>query len=156
MHCKAPEALPLGLLLSAVGVGAVVGALLVASLPERARRGRVLTIGNLGLPLLLLFFVNSRSLLLSMFLLIFVGMGQVLQNAMANTLVQITAPDRLRGRVMSLYSMVTQGMTNLGGLQAGFVADWLGAPISVGVGATVALLYGSFVALRYRKVRDMA
>jgi predicted MFS family arabinose efflux permease len=133
-----------------------MGALLVASLPESARRGRVLTLGNLGLPLLLLFFVNSRSLLLSLFLMVFVGMGQVMQNAMANTLLQITAPDHLRGRVMSLYSLVTQGMTHVGGLQAGFVADWVGAPVSVGAGAAVALLYGSFVALRYRKVRDMA
>jgi MFS family permease len=156
MHCQAPEALPLGLLLSATGLGAIMGALIVASLPERARRGRVLTLGNLGLPLLLLFFVNSRSLLLSMFLLVFVGMGQVLQNAMANTLVQITAPDRLRGRVMGLYSLVTQGMTHVGGLQAGFMTDWVGAPISVGAGAAIALLYGSFVAVRYRKVRDMA
>lgn len=156
IRCQAPEALPLGLLLSATGLGAIIGALVVASLPERARRGRVLTLGNLGLPLLLLFFVNSRSLLLSMFLLVFVGMGQVLQNAMANTLVQVTAPDHLRGRVMSLYSLVTQGMTHVGGLQAGFMADWVGAPISVGAGAALALLYGSFVALRYRKVRDMA
>jgi MFS family permease len=155
-NCRAPEALPLGLLLAAVGLGAVMGALLLASLPESARRGRVLTLGNLGLPLLLLFFVNSRSLLLSLFLMVFVGMGQVMQNAMANTLLQITAPDHLRGRVMSLYSLVTQGMTHVGGLQAGFVADWIGAPVSVGAGAAVALLYGSFVALRYRKVRDMA
>jgi MFS family permease len=155
MRCQAPEALPLGLLLSAVGLGAITGALVVASLPERARRGRVLTLGNLGLPLLLLLFVNSRSLLLSLFLLVFVGMGQVMQNAMANTLLQVTAPDHLRGRVMSLYSLVIQGMTHLGGLQAGFMADWVGAPLSVGAGAAVALSYGLFVALRYRKVREM-
>ena len=156
LSCRAPEALPLGLLLAAVGIGAVIGALLVASLPERARRGRVLTLGNLGLPLLLLFFVNSRSLLPSLILLVFIGMGQVMQNAMANILLQITAPDRLRGRVMSIYSLVTQGMTHVGGLQAGFMADWVGAPWSVGVGAALSLLYGAFVALRYRKVRDMA
>ena len=57
---------------------------------------------------------------------------------------------------MSLYSLVTQGMTHVGGLQAGFTADWLGAPVSIGLGAGVALSYGSFVALRYRRVRDMA
>ncbi len=155
-NCVAPEALPLGLLLAAVGIGAVTGALVVASLPERARRGRVLTLGNLGLPLLILLFAHSRSFGLSLFLMLFVGMGQVMQNAMANTLLQITAPDRLRGRVLSLYSLVTQGMTHLGGLQAGFAADWLGAPVSLGFGALIALSYGSFVAVRYRKVRDMA
>lgn len=155
LHCQAPEALPLGLLLAAVGLGAVTGALLVASLPEKVRRGSVLTLGNLGLPLLLLFFVNSRSLPVSLFLMVFIGMGQVMQNALANTLLQITAPDQLRGRVMSLYSLVTQGMTHLGGLQAGFVADWIGAPLSIGAGAAVALVYGSFIALKYRKVREM-
>ena len=156
MHCVAPEAVPLGLLLAAVGVGAVSGALLVASLPPKARRGRVLTIGNLGLPLLLLLFAGSRSFGASLFLMLFVGLGQVMQNTMANTLLQITAPDRFRGRVMSLYSLVTQGMTHVGGLQAGFAADWLSAPLSLSIGAGVALSYGSFVALRYRKVRDMA
>jgi hypothetical protein len=47
-------------------------------------------------------------------------------------------------------------MTNLGGLQAGFAADWVGAPVSIGVGAAVSLLYGVFVALRYRQVRNLA
>ena len=52
MRCRAPQALPLGLLLTTVGVGALVGALAVASLPERARRGRWLTAGNLAFPAL--------------------------------------------------------------------------------------------------------
>ena len=56
MRCRAPQALPLGLLLTIVGVGALVGALAVASLPERARRGRWLTAGNLAFPVLLLAF----------------------------------------------------------------------------------------------------
>ncbi len=155
-RCVAPEALPLGFLLGAVGVGAIIGALVVASLPERAQRGRVLTLGNLGLPLLLLVFAGSRSFGLSLLLMFFVGTGQVMQNAVANTLLQITSPDHLRGRVMSLYSLVTQGTTHVGGLQAGFVADWLGAPLSLGLGAAVALSYGAFVARRYRKVQEMA
>jgi MFS family permease len=156
LTCLQPEALPLGLLLSAVGVGAVIGAFLVASLPENARRGRMLTLGNLGLPILLLAFVNSQIFLLSLLLLVFVGMGQVFQNALANTLLQITAPDNLRGRVMSQYSLVTQGMHQLGGLQAGFVADWIGAPLSVGIGAALSLLYGIFVFIRFPRVREMA
>jgi MFS family permease len=155
LTCRAPEALPLGLLLTAVGVGAVLGALLVASLPARAKRGRMLTVGNLAFPLLLLVFVNSRSILISLFVLAIVGLSHVLQNAMANTLLQITVPDSLRGRVMGLYSLVSQGMTHVGGLQAGFAADWIGAPLSVGIGAGLSLLYGSFVALRYRQVRNL-
>ncbi|HEX9090670.1 MAG TPA: MFS transporter, partial [Anaerolineales bacterium] len=156
LSCRAPEALPLGMLLSAVGIGAVIGAILVASLPDRARRGRMLTLGNLGLPVLLLAFVNSQVFLLSLVLMVFVGLGQVFQNTLANTLVQITAPDELRGRVMSQYSLVTQGMHQLGGLQAGFVADWIGAPLSVGIGAAISLVYGIFVFIRYPHVRQLA
>ncbi len=155
LTCLEPEALPLGLLLSAVGIGAVTGAFLVASLPERARRGRMLTLGNLGLPILLLLFVNSQVFLLSLVLMVLVGMGQVFQNTLANTLLQISAPDQLRGRVMSQYSLVTQGMHQLGGLQAGLVADWIGAPLSVGIGAGVSLAYGVFVVFRYPRVREM-
>ncbi|MGE5250872.1 MAG: MFS transporter [Bacteroidota bacterium] len=153
--CQAPEALPLGLLLSAVGVGAVTGAFLVASLPEKAPRGRLLTLGNLCFPLLLLVFVNSRSLPFSLLVMILVGLSQIFQNALANTLLQLNSPDALRGRVMSLYFLVSHGMTHLGGLQAGFTADWAGAPLSIGAGAGISLLYGLFVAFRYRRVREL-
>jgi MFS family permease len=156
LTCQTPEALPLGMLLSAVGIGAVIGAILVASLPERARRGRMLTLGNLGLPLLLLAFVNSKLFIISLGIMVLVGMGQVFLNALANTLLQVTAPDQLRGRVMSQYSLVSQGMHQLGGLQAGFVADWIGAPLSVGIGAAISLLYGIFVFIRFPRVREMA
>lgn len=156
VRCQAPEALPLGLLLTAVGAGAVMGALIIASLPEHARRGRVLSFGNLAFPLVLLLFAGSRSLLLSLALMLLIGITFVMQNAVANTLLQVHAPDELRGRVMSLYSLVTQGMLHVGGLQAGFVADSLGAPLSVGFGAAVSLAYGLYVALRYKRVRELA
>jgi len=155
LQCRTPAALPLGLLLSAVGVGAVIGAFVVASLPHGARRGWLLTIGNLALPSFLLFFVLSRSFLLAFVLLILVGMSQVFQNSLANTLLQITTPDHLRGRVMSQYSLISGGMHHLGGLQAGFMADWLSAPLSVGLGAGVSLAYGVFVALRYPRLRQL-
>jgi MFS family permease len=155
LTCREPEALPLGMLLSAVGVGAVVGAFLVASLPEQARRGWMLTLGNLGLPALLLAFVNTRIFLLSLLLMMLVGTVQVFQNTLANTLLQISSPDHLRGRVMSQYSLVSQGMHQLGGLQAGVMADWIGAPLSIGIGAGVSLAYGVFVFFRFPRVRKM-
>ncbi len=156
LTCQEPEALPLGMLYSAVGIGAVSGAFLVASLPASARRGRLLTLGNLGLPALLLAFVHSEVFLVSLFLMVLVGMGQVFQNTLANTLLQIHSPDELRGRIMSQYSLVTQGMHQLGGLQAGIVADWIGAALSIAIGAALSLGYGIFVFFRYPRVREMA
>jgi MFS family permease len=156
LTCQQPEALPLGLLYSSIGIGAVSGAVMVASLPEQARRGWLLTIGNLALPALLLAFVNSQVFIVSMLLMAMVGMGQVFQNTLANTLLQISSPDELRGRVMSQYSLVSQGMHQLGGLQAGIVADWIGAPLSVAIGAGLSLIYGIFVFFRFPRVREMA
>jgi len=153
--CQSPEALPLGLLYSVIGIGAVVGALTVAALPSNARRGRLLTIGNLAFPLFLVLFAFSTHFSLSLVMTLFIGFSFVWQNALANTLLQFITPDGLRGRVMGVYTMSFQAMFRLGGLQAGFVADWLGAPISVGVGAAISLAYGLFIAVRYPKVRNL-
>ena len=156
LRCQTPEALTLGILMTAVGIGAVSGALLVAALPNSARRGRMLTIGNLSFPLLLLVFAGSNSFALSIVALVGVGICFVWQNALANTLLQLITPDHMRGRVMSLYSLMVQGMMRAGGLQASLVAGWLSAPISIGLGAALSLAYGLLVALRYPKVRDLA
>jgi MFS family permease len=153
--CQAPEALPLGMLYSMLGIGAVIGALVVASLPAKARRGQLLTLGNLAFPLFLLLFAFSSQFSISLFLMLFIGFSFVWQNALANTLLQFVTPDELRGRVMGVYTMTFQTMFRLGGLQAGFVADWLGAPISVGIGAALSLTYGIFVAIRFPKVRQL-
>ncbi len=153
---QAPDALIYGLLMAATGLGAVTGALFVASLPGSARRGRWLTLGNLGFPALLLGLALSRSFALSLILLVGVGFSFVTQNALANTLIQIIVPDALRGRVMSFYALVFQMMMRLGGGQAGALGDMLGAPLTVGLGALVCLIYGAFVAWRYPRVRNIA
>lgn len=145
--CQAPQALPLGMLLTAVGVGAVLGALFVASLPAESHRGRWLTLGNLGFPLALFFVAVSRSFLASLFLMMLAGGMFVLQNALANTLIQMTALDEVRGRVMAFYTMIIQAFMRLGALQAGYVADWVGAPLALGLGAVLSLLYGGWVAV---------
>lgn len=155
-RCQAPEALPLGMLLTAVGIGAVTGALAVASLPNNARRGRLLTVGNLMFPALLLAFSVSRSFLLSLILLVGIGLSFVAQNSLANTLIQLIVSDELRGRVMSIYALTFQVSMRAGGLQAGLVAQGLGPALSIGIGALVSLGYGTFVALRYPQLRRMA
>lgn len=153
IRCQSPEALPLGILLTMVGIGAVIGAFIVAALPDRSTRGRLLTIGNLVFPLALIGFSFSKSFLFSAFLLLIVGVSFVLQNALANVILQIITPDEVRGRVMSFYTLTFQTMMRLGGLQAGFLADGIGASLSVGIGAVLSLVYGLFVAIRYPTLR---
>ncbi len=155
LRCQAPQALPLGILLTTVGVGALVGALGVASLPNDARRGRILTAGNLFFPASLLLFALSRSFVLSVVCLLIAGISFVAQNALANTLIQISTPDSMRGRVMSLYSLITQSTMRMGALQAGLFADRIGAPLTIALGASVSLIYGLLVALRFPLVREI-
>lgn len=155
LRCQAPEALPLGMLLGAVGVGAVFGALYIAALPYGAKRGRMLAIGSIGFPAILCLFSISRSFLLSLALMAMLGFVFTWQNALANTLLQMASPDEVRGRVMSFYTMTVQTMMRLGGLQAGYSADWIGAPFALGIGAVISLFYGIFVAIRYPVVRQM-
>ncbi len=153
--CLAPQALPLGMLLAAVGLGAVIGALVVASMPETARRGAWLTLGNLGFPFMLLVASLNRSFIAALFIMAAVGTLFVWQNALANTLIQITAPDAVRGRVMGVYTMITLSFMRLGALQAGLTADWLGAPLALGLGAAASLAYGLWVALFKPAVRRL-
>jgi MFS family permease len=155
-QCQAPEALPLGMLLTAVGVGAVIGALGVASLPDTARRGRWLTAGNLLFPAFLLAFSASKSFVASLVLLVGIGVSFVAQNSLANTLIQLIVSDELRGRVMSIYSLVFTSSMRAGGLQAGLLAEGVGPALSIGAGALLSLGYGIFVAVRYPALRRMA
>lgn len=155
MSCQSPEALPLGLLYAMVGLGAVIGALTVASMQGQARRGLFLTAGNLAFPLLLLIFAASRSFTLSMLVMLFIGFSFVWQNALANTLLQVMTPDELRGRVMAVYTLTFQTMMRLGGLQAGYLADWLSAPLSIALGAGASLLYGLGIAVKVPGIRKL-
>jgi predicted MFS family arabinose efflux permease len=136
------------------GTGALVGALLVGMYGDRGR-GRLLTIGNLGLPIGLLIFAASQSFWLSALVLLGVGVVFILQNALTNTLVQLTAPDQLRGRVMSIYSMLFQGMMGAGRMQAGLTDALIGAPLAVALGAGLSLLYGLLVFFRWPKIRQL-
>ncbi|HSQ28181.1 MAG TPA: MFS transporter [Anaerolineales bacterium] len=155
INCQAPEALPLGILFAMVGVGAVCGALFVASRQGQTGSGKLLTVGNLLFPSLLLLFAFSKSFIFSLGIMLLIGFSFVLQNALANTLLQMTTPDELRGRVMSIYTLTFQIMMRMGSLQAGFVAEWSGAPFSVAIGAIISLAYGIFVFIRYPKVRRL-
>ncbi|CAG0930469.1 hypothetical protein TFLX_01766 [Thermoflexales bacterium] len=154
MTCQNPEAVTFGLMMGAFGLGALAGALIVGTYGDRGR-GRLLTIGNLFFPATLLIFALSQSLGLTLVVLPVVGVVFILQNALANTLIQVTAPDHMRGRIMSVYSLVFQGMMRLGGMQAGFMETMIGAPLAVASGALLSLGYGLLVFFKWPQVRKM-
>ena len=123
-----------GILLGATGVGAIVGALTLASRTGVRGLGRFAAFSAAGFGASLVIFAFSRNFIFSMIVLVPVGFALMTQMACANTLIQSMVPDRLRGRMMALYSMMFMGMAPLGGLFSGVVADWIGAPWTVAIG----------------------
>jgi len=152
--CQQPEAVTFGLLMGVFGIGALAGALIAGTYGDRGR-GRLLTIGNLLFPATLLLFALSQSIWVSFVVLLGVGVSFILQNALSNTLIQVSSPDELRGRIMSVYSMVFQGMSRVGAMQAGFMAALVGAPLAVASGALLSLVYGVFVFFKWPQIRRM-
>ena len=149
------DATGLGLLSTASGVGALLGALLMAAQSNSRHKGTVLTIGNLIFPILLIWLAFNQSMLTALLLLIGIGFAFMLQNTTANTLVQSNVPDHLRGRVMSVYMLTFFGFSPLGSLQAGIIADQFGVPTGVAFGAIVALLFSLVILWRVPRVRQL-
>jgi predicted MFS family arabinose efflux permease len=127
----------LGYLVSCIGVGALIGALVISSLGDFKAKGKLLLAGNLTFCAMLVLFSFSRLMPLSMALLVGVGWGIMTNMALTNTLIQTSAPDHLRGRVMSVYVLMFMGLSPLGRFQSGVLAHWLGAPMAVRIGAIV-------------------
>ena len=144
-----------GFMSTAIGVGALAGALILASLGDYQRKGRMLTAGNLPFPAMVIAVALSRSFHLTLACLVVAGLGFMTQNATTNTLVQTTVPDALRGRVMSVYMMVFLGFYPIGALIAGAVAEGFGVPAGAAFGGLVGLAYGLYVLWRYPAIRAL-
>jgi MFS family permease len=143
----------LGLLLGATGVGAVLGALTLASRTGVKGLGRLAAFTAAGFGTSLIIFAFSRNFIFSFVILIPVGFTLMTQMACANTLIQSMVPDRLRGRMMSLYSMMFVGMAPVGALMGGVVADRIGAPWAVAIGGMACLLAAIMFYLKLPAVR---
>lgn len=127
----------LGTLMGATGVGALAGALLLASRNTLKGLGKWVAMAATGFGVGLMAFSFSRVYWLSIVLLVPAGFSLMIQMGSSNTLIQSMVPDRLRGRVMSLYSMVFMGMAPFGSLLAGTAADRIGAPWTVAAGGLI-------------------
>jgi len=128
-----------GYLQSARGLGALVAALLIASLGRFRFRGKLLTFGSFALPVMAALFALSRWTPLSLALIFGAGLASILVMNLSNALVQSHSPDPLRGRIMSVYTLVFFGLMPLGALVVGFTAERLGQTATVLIGAGVML-----------------
>jgi MFS family permease len=144
-----------GLLQSARGLGALLSALMLATLGRFRFKGKLLTIGTFAFPLLLLVFTFVRSLPLSLLVLVGTGIAVILVMNVANALVQGLVPDALRGRVMSVYSMTFFGCMPLGALWIGAAAEYASAPVAMVAGALVSLAFAGLLFVFAPKLRAL-
>jgi MFS family permease len=135
-----------GILYSARGLGALLGALMIASLGRFQFKGRLLTLGSFSFPLLLLSFGFLRWLPFSLLILFCLGVATMLIFNLANALVQTLVKDDLRGRVMSIYSLSYFGLMPLGSLLVGLIAEHASEPTAIITNAMI--LLGFFVLIR--------
>jgi MFS family permease len=143
-----------GALTSSIGIGAVIGALGVALASARIRRrGRLMLVGGTAFGLLLIAFSTTRHLGLAMALLALAGCAMIVNNSITNTLIQMTAPDHLRGRIMGFYSFVFVGMAPFGAFLFGLVAEHAGVPVTLAAGGAIVALAVTFAGMTVPELR---
>jgi MFS family permease len=146
----------LGIMFGAVGLGALTGALFLAQRKNIIGLGRVIVFATLGFGVGLVCFTVSQMFWLSLLLLVGVGYGWMVLIAASNTVLQTLADNQMRGRVMSLFSMMLVGMAPFGSLLAGWAADQVGAPMVVAIGGGFCAIAGIVFARRLPGLREAA
>jgi MFS family permease len=150
----------LGFLMSAAGVGAVLGALQFAA--RTAYRGLAKWIAAMSVicSVCLLIFSQSKVFWLSILVLFIVGFAATSQMAATNTTVQNRSPEQLRGRLMAVYATMFMGVQPIGALLAGGLAKRFGAPMTLAIFGSVcllgSLLFATWVVLRVRPAEQAA
>jgi MFS family permease len=143
----------LGVLMGATGVGALGGALTLATRSGVKGLGRWVAVACASFGMFLILFSFSRWHVLSVVLLVPVGFAMMVQMASSNTLIQAMVPDRLRGRAMAVYSMMFMGMAPMGALLSGWSADHIGAQWTLAIGGVGAIIGAALFARNLPKIR---
>lgn len=136
----------LGFMTAAVGLGALLSALALAS-RERATPFTLFS-GATAFAVLLMGVAFSQVYLLTLALLLFLGMANTIFASTANTSLQLATPDHLRGRVMALYMLLFAGSTPIGGFLTGYVAEEMGVSSAIAMNATMCFI-GVAIGLAY-------
>jgi MFS family permease len=142
-----------GFLMAATGVGSVIAALAIAF--SGRTTPLVIALGAVTLGVAEVVLGVSNSFAIALVAMFFAGVGGIGMAATANTVIQLTVPDQLRGRVLSVYTTVFAGSTPVGGLVTGAIASSFGAALAVFLGGAASLVTGlvSITWLRGRTMR---
>jgi MFS family permease len=145
----------LGFLMTASGLGALAGALYLASRNSVLGLGKAMVLSTIAFGIGLMAFSQSRVIWLSLTLLPIVGGGMMVETASTNTILQTIVEEGMRGRVMSFYTMAFLGTAPLGSLLAGVLADRIGAPLTILFGGLACVAAGIWFGLRLPSLRAL-
>ena len=144
----------LGFLMTASGLGAVAGALYLASRSTVLGLGKVMVVSTLAFGVGIIGFGLARSLWVALLLLPIAGAGFMIEMASTNTILQTITEERLRGRVMAFYTMAFLGTAPLGSLLAGVIADRIGASATIVAGGFACVAGAAWLALKLPLLRE--
>ncbi len=145
----------LGFLMGATGIGALGGALYLASRRSVLGLGRVIPAAAALFGCGLIAFSLSRSIALSLILMVVTGTGFMVQMASSNTIIQTIVREELRGRVMAFYTMAFMGTAPFGSLLAGGLAARFGAPRTILIGGCACILGGAIFGRQLPRLRTL-
>ncbi len=146
----------LGWLMGATGIGALAGALILATRRSVRGLGRWVAFSAAAFSVSLVLFGYSRWFWVSLATMLLTGFAMMIEMGSSNTLIQSMVPDNLRGRIMAMYSMMLLGMAPIGALLAGILADRFGAPLTVAGGGVLCLAASGGYWLRLPSIRAEA
>jgi MFS family permease len=142
-----------GLLMAANGVGAVLGSIILASKSgNRTPKARTIFLAATIMCLFELAIVPLRLITITDVLLAGVGFSMIAFTTSVNSLIQVQTPDHIRGRVMSIYTLVFMGLSPIGSFLSGSAAHLWGAPATLGIGAIIPLVFIGALILRYPRL----
>ena len=134
-----------GLMLSALGIGGLSGALALAGVGRRIPRGKLLVGAACTYAFLLIMFALVRWPWLAYPILFVTGFSMIVTNSVVNGMLQTFVPDHFRGRLMSVYSLISVGLAQVvGSFAAGAVAEAIGVDWAIGIGAAIMLGYAMY------------
>ncbi len=145
-----------GALMTAMGVGATIGALTLAAKSDYPHKGKLILIGFFTFSAALLVFALSTNLYVSMVAMAFLGAGMITFMASGNTVLQANVPSQMRGRVLSVWMLSNMGLVPFGSMQAGAVAQSFGAPVALSIGAIICATIVLAIAIFVPRIRTLS
>lgn len=135
-----------GLLMTCMGVGSFSGALIQSARSGSGPKLKIMVAGALGASLFVLVMGFVRNYALACALLLLAGFGAIIFTTSVNSMIQLNSSDAMRGRVMSVYSLVFGGVIPIGSMYSGNVAEFLGAPVCMAISGAVGILASLVIA----------